>query len=115
MSLASEISSAATEAQSILAQIGGAPAGEANSLYKGAEYIAVYGAPIVERQMLPAGGYRQRTVMQVTATRAQFVAAPVANLQWVRTDLAPQITYRVEKVDLHDPFIYVLTLSRVGE
>ncbi len=115
MSLNSIMAAASKEAQSRLAEVGGADEGENNSLYVGAEYLAVYGQPIVQRNMLPSGGYRQRTVVTTTATRDQFDAPPTANLQWVRTDMTPQITYRIEKVDLHDPYLYVLTLIRVGE
>lgn len=115
MSLAAIMAAAATEAQSRLAEIGGAAAGATNSLYNSAAYLAVYGQPIVQRQMLPSGGYRQRALVPTTATRAQFDAPPVANLNWVRTDMTPEITYRIEKVDLHDPYVYVLTLVRVGE
>jgi hypothetical protein len=106
---------AATEAQSRLAEIGGAASGVANALYNGADYFAVYGQPIVQREMLPSGGYRQRTLVPATATRDQFDVPPVANAQWVRTDTDPQITYRIKTVDLHDPFVYALTLVRVGE
>lgn len=115
MSLAAIMTAATKEAQSRLAEIGGAEQDADNSLYNGATYLAVYGQPIVQRNMLPSGGYRQRTIVPTTATRTQFDAPPKADLQWVRTDMAPQITYRIEKVDLHDPYVYVLTLVRVGE
>jgi hypothetical protein len=115
MSFAAEMLAASTEAQSVLAQIGGAAAGATNALYNGAEYLAVYGQPVVMREMLASGGYRQRSLVQTTATKAQFDVPPVANLNWVRTDTTPQITYRIQKVDLHDPFVFGLTLVRVGE
>ncbi len=115
MSLSAIMLAATAEAQSRLSEIGGAAAGESNSLYNTAEYVAVYGQPVVVREMLGPGGYRQRTYVPTTATRTQFTAMPKANAQWVRTDMTPQITYRIEKVDLHDPYVYVLTLVRTGE
>ena len=115
MSLASQMLAATKEAQSRLAEIGGAAAGALNSLYNAESFLAVYGQPVVQRTMLPSGGYRQRTFLQVTVTREQFNSPPTANLPWVRTDLEPNIIYRIEKVDQHDPYVYVLTVVRVGE
>lgn len=115
MSLNAIMAAATKEAQSRLAQIGGAEQGTDNSLYNGETYLAVYGQPGVQRTMLPSGGYRQRTFLQTTVTRDQFNSPPTANLPWVRTDMEPNIIYRIEKVDLHDPYVYVLTLVRVGE
>lgn len=115
MSLAAQMLAASVEAQSRLAEIGGAAAGINNSLYNTAAYLAVYGTPFVDRRMKLGGGYQQRTVVPATATRGQFAAPPVADRQWVRTDMTPHLTYRIEKVDLHDPYLYVLTLIRVGE
>lgn len=115
MSLSAIMQSAATEAQSRLAEIGGAESGVKNSLYNGAKYLAVYGLPIVVRVMLSSGGYRQRTIVPTSVTRGQFSAPLVANQKWVRTDMDPNLIYLIEKVDLHDSLVYVLTLVRVGE
>lgn len=89
--------------------------GKTNSLYKGATFLGVYGVPQVDRQMLPSGGYRQRAMVPLTVTRDQFVAPPVSNCQWVRTDVSPEITYIINRVDLHDSYVYTLMLVRVGE
>lgn len=115
MSFSTEIAAAATEAQSILAEVGGARPGQKNSLYQGASYLAVYGQPQVENLMLPAGGYRQRTTVGLTVTRAQFTAPPQSKKQWVRTDVSPPITYVIESVGTHDSLLFHLRLLRTGE
>lgn len=106
---------AAAEGQARLAEIGGAESGATNALYNGADYLCVYGQPQVQREMLASGGYRQQTMVPVTATRAQFEAPPVAQNLWVRTDISPTITYRIKSVNLHDPYVYGLVMVRVGE
>ena len=115
MSLKDEISSAATEAQANLAELGGALPGRKNSLYNGTPYTAVYGSPQVERVMLPSGGYRQRTIVPITVTRAQFVAPPIAEKKWVRSDCSPRIEYIIKYVGTHDSTVFMLQLVRVGE
>lgn len=115
MSYTNLIAGASSQAQGILAQTGGALPGKTNSLYKGNTFLGVYGVPQVERQMLASGGYRQRAMVPLTVTRTQFVVPPVSNTQWVRTDVAPEITYIINRVDLHDSYVYTLMLVRVGE
>lgn len=115
MSLASEITTAAAVAQGILAQIGGAAQGATNALYNGVDYFCVYGSPQVQNQMLPQGGYRQRTFLSATVTRAQFDALPVAKTKWTRTDLDPNLTYTIDSVGQHDANLLTLTLIRPGE
>jgi hypothetical protein len=114
MSLSSELSAAFSEAQGLVAQATGMT-GSANTLYNGAPYVFTYGQPQPQNQMMPGGGYRQRTVVPFTATRAQFTVAPEKNKTLTRTDLSPQLTYRIEVVNLHDPYHYTGVLIRVGE
>jgi hypothetical protein len=115
MSLQSEISTAASEAQGFLAQLGGMPVDGTNSLYNAQTYVAVYGSPQVQNQMLPQGGYRQRTFLSATVTRAQFDVIPLAKTKWTRTDLDPQQTYTIDSVGQHDANLLTLTLIRPGE
>lgn len=115
MSYAAKIRNAAGQAQAVLAQTGGAEPGQKNALYNGAEYLCVYGAPSVEREMLPNGGYRQRSVIMVAVTRAQFSAAPQVNTKWVRIDMTPQAPHTIVKVGTDDPYIYMLTLVKLGQ
>lgn len=77
----------------------------------GAPYTGTFGTPRVQQQMLPGGGYRGRTVVTLTLTRGQFAVAPA-----VRGTVAwRHLSWRIESVDTHDPFHYVLTLIRTGE
>lgn len=115
MSLAAEIASAAQTAQAVLAELGGAQPGKKNSLYNGTPYTAVYGQPQVERTMLPSGGYRQRTIVPLTVTRAQFAAPPVSEKKWTRTDCSPALEYIIKYVGTHDSTVFMLQLVRVGE
>lgn len=114
MSLNSEINSAANEAQSVLAETGGAEPGATNALYNGANYLAVYGQPIVQRIMQVGGGYTNRVFLPLTATKAQFSTAPLPEKTWTRTDLTPPVTYRIQSVDPADANLYSLTLSKGG-
>jgi hypothetical protein len=114
MSFAAKIRGAASRAQSVLAQTGGAESGESNALYNGAEYFAVYGAPSVERDMLPNGGFRQRSVIIATATRSQFATAPKSETKWIRTDLPQPVTFTIMKVNADDAYLYVITLVKLG-
>lgn len=116
MSLATLMQRAATEAQKTLAELGGAAPGQKNSLYNGAKYYAVYGAPQIDHLNLAGGGSRQRTFLLATATRSQFTSPPIAQRGfWIRTDISPQIRYTIVKVMEHDAYTYVLTLQRSGE
>ncbi len=115
MSIASQIAAAAVEAQGVLAEVGGTPPGETNSLYNGQPYLAVYGTPQVQNQMMPGGGYRQRTFLSMTVTKAQFSAIPEAKKKWTRTDLMPALTYTIDSVGTHDANLYTLVLIRPGE
>lgn len=115
MSIATQMADAAGQAQAVLAQVGGTPPDKKNSLYNGKAYLGVYGIPQVEREMLAGGGYRQRTALDVTVTRAQFLTPPVAKAKWTRTDLVPNLIYTIEKVGMHDALLYTLTVYRPGE
>ncbi len=114
MSYAAILRSAATQAQSVLAQLGGAAAGANNSQYAGRAYLAVYGQPQTERLLLPAGGERVRTWIMVSATRSQFTAPPQAGQKWTRTDLTPHGTFTIDSVDIQDATVYSLRLVRTG-
>ena len=115
MSLNSEISTAATEAQAVLAQLGGADADTPNALYNGTTRYAVYGTPFTEDVLLAGGGTRRRVLVPASTTRAQYVAPPLSGRQWVRTDLDPQVTYTIKSVGTHDSTVYTLVLLRVGD
>ena len=116
MGVFDEIKAAFAEAGQTMAEVTGV-AGDAdgNTLHLGRYYTGVYGPPQVDRQMLPAGGYRQRTALQWTVPRAQFDDDPKVNTTLTRIDLAEHLTYRIDRVNFHDPVHYVLTLIRVGE
>jgi hypothetical protein len=115
MSLSDEMKSAAAESQSVLAELGGSKPSKKNALYNGIKYLGVFGIPVVERQMLPSGGYRQRTVRTFTATRIQFNTAPAADRTLTRIDCTPNVVYRIQKVEHHDAFVYTFSLISVGE
>jgi len=115
MSLSTEISSAAAEAQSVLAELGGARPGKKNSLYNGTPLLAVYGQPQVEKVPLPTGGYKQRVFLPLTVTRAQFGAPPVSGKQWTRTDLTPHVTYTTHAIGTHDSVLFHVMLFKAGE
>jgi hypothetical protein len=115
MSFFAQQQAAATEAQSILAQLQGMDASAAgNVLYGGANYFGTFGNPVVTEVMNAMGGYRKRTTIPLTMTRDQFTAAPKTQDQLARTDQVPAITYRIDSVDTDDPIHYVLELVRVG-
>lgn len=115
MSLFSEMQSAATEAQSNLAQITGTPdPATPNVLYNGETYIGVFGLPSPMEFPNLGGGFRKKTVVRLTLTRTQFTKAPVSQETLTRTDLSIPLGYRIAIVDTHDPLHYVLTLVLVG-
>lgn len=113
MSYFAQMQAAASEAQSILAEMQGAPAGPAatNTLLPGgAKVLGVYGNPNVVFVPVLGGGYRKKTVTQLTITRPQLAAAPAPNTNLMRLDLNPQFKYLIESVDTQDPLLWVLTL-----
>lgn len=116
MGLNIEAKAAFAEAGGVLAQLGGMDASaEGNAQIEGSVYTGVFGPPQIDRQMLPSGGYRQRGFLQWTALRSAFTDVPQVNKNLVRIDLAEHITYRIERVNTHDPIHYSLMLIRVGE
>jgi hypothetical protein len=115
MSLFSEIQAAALEAQSTLAQLQGMTAGGSNVLYRGTAYVGTFGPPQVVEIMNPAGGYRKRFVVTLTITRSQMEEAPDTKEQIIRTDIDPNLTYRIDTVDSSDVLHWVLALVKVGE
>lgn len=108
-----EMQAAAAEAERILAEITGM-AGDAtgNTLLAGQSVpvVGVYGRPQVDFIPQIAGGYRKRTNLPLTITRAQLVTAPAPNTKLTRIDLSPPITYNVESVDSQDPLVWGLSL-----
>lgn len=114
MSLTSELSAAFNEAQGLVAQATGMT-GTVNTLYNNVALVFIYGNPQPQNVMMASGGYRQRTVVPFTATRVQFTAPPEKNKTLTRTDLSPHLTYRIEIVNLHDPYHYTGMLVRTGE
>jgi hypothetical protein len=113
MGFFSEMQAAAAEAEGILAEItgmGGDAAG--NTLIAGQTVliVGVYGRPQVDFIPQIAGGYRKRTAIPLTITRAQLTTAPAPNTKLTRIDLSPPITYNVESVDTQDPLVWGLSL-----
>jgi hypothetical protein len=77
MSFADEIRSAATEAQGILGELGGAQPGKKNFVLNGVSYFGT----VVERAALdPITGTGIESIKElvITATQSQFAAAPKA-------------------------------------
>lgn len=101
-----------TEAEDLIAAETG---GVDNVLLNGGTYTGVWGQPQVQEIMLPGGGYRKRTFLPLTITRAQFDAPPASKQKVTNPKLTPQKTYTVDNVGTDDPFHYVLQLIRVGE
>ena len=114
MSYATKLKKAAKEAQSVCAQMQGMAAGGTNALINGATYVGVYGAAQVIDDLNGAGGYKRRTVLALTLTRAQFIAAPASKTRVTRTDISPTVLYLIDAVNLNDPLVYVLALEKVG-
>ncbi len=112
--------SSSTEAERQLARMTGMTGATAgtlkNTLYNGETYVGVYGHPQPAEIMNPGGGFRKLTIITLTITRDQFTApsAPLSQTTLTRTDLNPNPTYEIAKVDTNDPFVYVLTLRIVG-
>ncbi len=110
----------ATEAQQQLARMMGMTGATANTLkntlWNGETYVGVYGHPQPVEIMNQSGGFRKLTIINLTITRDQFTSpnAPLSQTNLTRTDLIPNPTYEVAKVDTNDPLVYVLTLRIVG-
>lgn len=102
-------------AEQLQARAQGAAAAGNTTLADGTVCRGVYGQPQVVEVPLVSGGFRRRAEVPLTLTRAQLDTPPVAQSTLTRTDITPNMAYRVEVVDTHDPFHYVLTLVRVGE
>lgn len=115
-----QIQAAATLAQTTLAQYMGmsADADGNGSLDGRIKLTGVYGTPFVREEIQPGGGYRRRTVLPYSFTREQLDAPPdtsTRKLTFTRLDLTPNITYRVDTIDAHQPINYVLFLVKLGE
>lgn len=111
----SDLQDAATEAQRELAEMQGMAAGGTNALHRGVGLVGVWGPPQVTEVMNQAGGYRRRSEITFTVTRSQFTEAPDTKEQIVRTDITPQVTYRIDVVDSTDVLHYVFRCIKVGE
>jgi hypothetical protein len=119
MSLSSEITSAATEAQSTLAEIAGMASDAAGNFVgpDGAHYTMVFRAAdafesAAAAREMSLHGYQDRSVLVGVATRAQFSAAP---LDWRRkhgTRLLPVPAREalIASVADDDPVFYVFVL-----
>ncbi len=104
MSFANLLQSAATQAQSTLAQLQGlAPGSRGNTLFAGATspLTGVYGQPVTQLVPQPGGGYRQRTFLPLTITRTSLPVPPAVKSRLVRLDLTPPETYIIDHV-VHD-------------
>lgn len=113
MSLFSELQSATTEAHANLAQLQGmGQDDDGNFLYQGAYGIGVFGRPVLQEDMQPGGGYKQRTVIPLVISRENMTTAPAEKATLTR--LFPRIEYRIVTVDKSDPLEWKLELLKVG-
>jgi hypothetical protein len=113
MSMFAEMQVAATEAQSVIAQLQGVALNGFNFVGPdGRSYLMVFRtADAFESQQL-AHGYQDRSTVMATATRAQFSAPP---LDWrrkkgTRTIPAPPKDAIIASVDDSDALHYTFTL-----
>lgn len=109
---------AAAEAEGILAEITGKAASAAgNTLFAGqtVPVLGVYGRPVVTFDPQVGGGYRKRTIVPLTITRAQLAAEPQPNTRLTRIDLTPPVAYNVQHVDTQDPLSWVITLVSLAK
>lgn len=119
MSLFTQIQSAATQAQSVLAQLGGMDAGAAGNFIgpDGQFYNLVFrAADAFEIQAggreMTAHGYDDKSVLIATATRDQFTAPPTGWRRAKGTRLYPEpaTDCLIATVSFDDPLHYVFTL-----
>lgn len=111
----SEVSAAFAEAGQVLAEVTGmASDSDGNALYNGESYVGVFGPSQVDRSMMFAGGYKQRSTASFTVTRGRMSEPPTANESLTRLDTEPNLVYRVEKVLTHDPIHWVVNLIAVN-
>ena len=115
MSLFGQISSAFADIQGQLAQAQGMAAGGTNVVFRGAALVGTWGPPRVTEVMNAAGGYRRRSEITLTVTKAQITTAPDSKEQIIRTDLDPNVTYRIDVIENNDPHHWVFNCIRVGE
>ena len=114
MSLSTILASAATRAQSTLAQLQGAPDSGKNFSYQGVAGSGVFGAAQVQETMRPGGGSTRRILIPLTVTRDQAFTFK-AETSLVRTDLADNIIYQIVELNTHDPLVWGLALLKVGQ
>lgn len=111
----SELQAAASEAQSILAQMQGMEAGAAgNFLFNGKPFVGVFGKPIVDEMPVPGGGYRRSVRLPLTVTHDQEFA-PDRMKKITRIVPAPDQVYVIDSIDDHDPLVWELMLVKFGE
>ena len=117
MSYATIMSTAATEAQSVLAQLQGmARSSSGNFQYNAQEGTGVFGSAVVVEIPQPGGGYRRRAQVPLTVTRDQAFAFETKT-KLVRLSPSaqfPALTYVIDSIDTHDPLVWVLTLVKAG-
>lgn len=115
----SQLQHATTQAQTVLAgMMGKSDTAAGNAIWNQTAITGVWGVPQAEQVMLVDGGYRGRTAVQFSASRDQFPTPPdnvKSRAQIVRTDLTPNLIYRIESINFHDPFKFVFNCVRVGE
>jgi len=116
MSFNDEITSAATEAQSYLAQMQGMSNGGTNLLLpSGKKVVATYGIPQTSFVPSPGGGYRKKHWLVATVTRDQLAAPPADQSRLVRTDVSPVQSYIVDFVGRDNVLVWEINLARFGE
>ncbi len=118
MALSDEMQSATVEAQSNLAQIQGMAQGaEGNFLYNGQNGIGVFGHAQIAEIPQVGGGYKRRGEVPLTVSRDQEFNF-VAKTRLVRLANAsgfPALSYVIDRIDPHGPFLWKLTLVKTGE
>ena len=118
MSLADELSDAASEAQGYLAELQGSAPGEDNFVGPdGKLYILVFrAADAFESQAagmeMQSHGYGNKSLIIATATRSQFTVAPIGwrGLKGTRLTPAPSQEVTILSVATDDPLHYVINL-----
>lgn len=115
MSLFAELTSAATQAQGIFAEMQGMSAGGTNFLVNGFKGVGVWGASRVEEPINAGGGYKRKTWATLVATRSQFsIPLPASKQAILRTDIAPQCHYTVDSVNTDDPIFVTFVVWKSG-
>lgn len=112
-----QILAATQRVQEYTAQAKGMAAGAGNTLFAGdpTPYTGVYGHPRVIFIPNPRGaGYVKKTEVDLRITKGQRDSIPAFGTPVVRTDLTPNVTYKLDHAGTHDEFWWVIVLAQFG-